>query len=157
MAEKSRPLISLKEQKQREKTKNLQEEYLHKHAGKVAANSKAHCGGPIIAQCGRRRGPRHLGAVVHSRVHTTQLLGAGPGVPDLDDVRPIDLHRPLGHVQEVIAGEGFFEEGPSTTFPMGLHQCRLKRGDLPFGRRRPAPTVAIRRLVLTDRELVLYG
>jgi hypothetical protein len=36
---------------------------------------------------------------------------------------------------------------------MSLQQCGLKCGDCPFGLRRPAPTVTIRRLIFTDGDL----
>jgi hypothetical protein len=112
--------------------------------------------GPIVAQCGRRRGPRHLGVVVHGRVHTTQLLGTDMTESDLDDERPVDPHLPLGHVQSVVAFEGILEEGPSTAFLMGLQQCGLKRGVPPFGRRRPAPTDVFV-IIFADRDRALLG
>ena len=124
--------------------------HLYKQAGVVAPIARRD--GPIVAQCGRRRGPRHLGVPVHGRVHTTQLLEA-IGPPDLDDGRPVDPHAPLGHVQPFVAYEWFLEEGPSAALPMGLHQCRLKRGVPPFDRRRPAPTLAIYHIVFADRKL----
>jgi hypothetical protein len=80
---------------------------------------------------------------LHGRVHTAQLLGAVKAEFDLNDVHPVDHRTPLGHEQRGVAIEGFFEEGPSAAFPMGLHQCSLKRGVPPFGRRRSAPTGVI--------------
>ncbi len=97
----------------------------------------------IVAQCERCRGPRNLGeVVVHGRVHTAQLLW-GPTESGLDNLRPINLYPPFGYTQPVATFEGFFEEGSTAMFPMGLHQCGLKRGIHQIGTRHPAPIIIL--------------